>query len=384
MRFSVTFCALLLVTTTGIAQDNSRDLGAPADLGPRDITSLPEASTWRKLADKRANAKKTAAPAKKTAAPARNNPAPARNNPAPARNNQVNAKKTAPTAENQVNSSEVKTAGSNQASPSISVKPAGNNRADSSENAITALDDLSGRSWTKHYGLFLEKGDGGRGVRIAGSTAKENNFGQSNDPTNPGQIATNLKDKDVQLFVGTPEAGEQSVMASNVKGDGKASVTYFNLDTATHQLFSATVCDYDRPCLTITKKSCDSVFPKSSNFEQNLKKIEECGSLLGDLEKIHDLTAEQINLEKMREIRPGMKLSPSEIKAHKKRSGIVGQSSEDMRVIENKYHALAQAISFCRRAGSFGRAGSFERFVDPAEAPDSQSQNKSPGSAVAE
>jgi len=284
MRFSVTFCALLLVTTTGIAQADSRDL----------------------------------------------------------------------------------------------VKTAGNNRADLSENATSALGalgDLNGGLW-QYFGFFLEKGEGGRGVAIAKKTARENKIRRSNDSENPGQIATGHKGS-VQLFVETPNGISQSVMASRVLGNGRAEVTYFNLDPITHKLLSATVCYYDRPCLTITKKSCDSVFPKSSNFEQNLNKIWECGRLLRDLEKIHDPIAEIFNLGKIREIRPGMKLSPSNIIPHVRHRQIVDQSSEDMSEIAYKYHVLARAISFCRRAGSF------ERFEDPRKVLNSQSQNKSPGSAEA-
>jgi hypothetical protein len=254
----------------------------------------------------------------------------------------------------------VTTTGIAQADSSKPVKTAGNNQADSSDNAITALDDLSRGSWANHYGFFLEKGEGGRGVAIARKTARENNIGPSTHPDRLGQIATHLKDKDIQLFVGTPSL-EQSVMASRTFGDGRASVTYFNLDPITHKLLSATVCDYNRPCLTITKKSCDSIFPESDKVDQRLKKIQECGSLMGNLEKIHDPTAEKYNLAKMSGIRREMKLSPSKIIPHVFGSQIVGQKSDYMMEIETAYYTLARAVSFCRRAGSF------ERFVDPVK-----------------
>lgn len=244
-------------------------------------------------------------------------------------------------------------------------------QADSRENATAAL-SVDGGMW-RAYGLFLEKEEDGKGVGIAGSTARYNNIGPSTDPKNPGHIATGDKG-DVQLFVGTPDKNSQSVMASFLNSEGTTFATFVSLNPATNKLISVTDCsslglgEKMPRCLTITKKTCDAIFPQSHLVGQKLQKIKECGTLLEEMksEAFSDPSVETANVARMKNIRPGLRLAANQ-----------SHPSDSIEILSYSYDRLAKAISLCHSPGPF------ERFEDPVKARNSQSQNKSPGSAEA-
>ncbi len=241
-------------------------------------------------------------------------------------------------------------------------------QADVGENATSAL-SVASDMW-RGFGLFLETADPGKGVSIAGKTSDENNISRSTDPKNPGQIATGHKGY-AQLFVGTPDKNSQSVMASFLGSEGTTIATFVSLNPATNKLISVTDCssiglNEKMPrCLTITKKTCDAIFPQPHLVEQKLQKIQECGTLLNEMRSIafREPSVETANVARMKSIRPGLRLAANQY-----------PPSDGIKILSFSYDQLAKAISLCHGAGPFER---FEK------APNSQSQNKSPGSAEA-
>jgi hypothetical protein len=260
----------------------------------------------------------------------------------------------------------VTTTGIAQADSSKPVKTAGNNRADSAENATAALDATLNP--LSPYRLSLENADPGKGVDFARNMARKYDFLQSSDPRNPGRIAFSSQHS-VRLFVGTPNGNRQTVISSAVNSFPDKTVesiaTLISLNPATGKLISVTNCQTPRDnkgsCLTVTRKTCDAIFPESHLRSQKLAKIQECGKLLLGMQTFDhfDPLVEAANIAQMKSIRPGLRLAAKQ-----------GDSRHTIDELAQSYLSLAYVISLCHKAGGG------ERFVKVSNP---QSQNKSSG-----
>lgn len=252
----------------------------------------------------------------------------------------------------------VTTTGIARANSNKPVKPAGNNQADSAENANAALATTGG--YWRYIGFFLEKGEDGTGVGMSGKTANKYNIRQTTDPKNPGRVAQT--DFDDQFFVGTPKGNSQSVMVSS-RGVRQNEATFVSLNPVTGKLISFTYCyTYDKDykfskdnwrCYTVTRKTCDAIFPESHLRSQKLEKIRECGKLLEEMESVRKLdpSVESENVARMKSIHPELRLTANQ-----------DVSSDSIGRVALYYNELSRVIPLCHSAEGVER---FEKVSNP-------------------